>query len=165
MKKYVFVVFAIIACLALTGCKSQAVRTAEKQINSIGDVTIESGPAISEAEKSYAALSSDEQGTVSNYQTLTDARDTYQSIALDSFQSAIEAGNYDEGNQIVSKLDDMGASLLLLHLLDELIEAAAFQPCQLHCLSCGQFSALPRGIDCFPIFGPLQRGPSKMFSL
>ena len=25
----------------------------------------------------------------------------------------------------------------------ELIEAAAFQPCQLHCLSCGQFSALP----------------------
>ena len=106
MKKYVFVVFAIIACLALTGCKSQAVRTAEKQINSIGDVTIESGPAISEAEKSYAALSSDEQGTVSNYQTLTDARDTYQSIALDSFQSAIEAGNYDEGNQIVSKLDD-----------------------------------------------------------
>ena len=74
MKKYVFVVFAIIACLALTGCKSQAVRTAEKQINSIGDVTIESGPAISEAEKSYAALSSDEQGTVSNYQTLTDAR-------------------------------------------------------------------------------------------
>lgn len=49
MKKSVFIVFAIIACLALTGCKSQAVRTAEKQINSIGDVTIESGPAISEA--------------------------------------------------------------------------------------------------------------------
>ena len=76
MKKSVFVVFAIIACLALTGCKSQAVRTAEKQINSIGEVTIESGPAISEAEESYAALSSDEQGTVSNCQTLTDARDT-----------------------------------------------------------------------------------------
>lgn len=106
MKKSVYIVFAIIACLALTGCKSQAVRHAEKQINSIGEVTIESGPAISEAEESYAALSSDEKGTVSNCQTLTDARDTYQSIALDSFQSAIEAGDYDEGNQIVSKLDD-----------------------------------------------------------
>lgn len=106
MKKSVFVVFVIIACLALTGCKSQAVRTAEKQINSIGEVTIESGPAISEAEESYAALSSDEQGTVSNYQTLTDARDTYQDVVLDSFQSSIEAGNYDEGNEIVGKLDD-----------------------------------------------------------
>ena len=31
----------------------------------------------------------------------------------------------------------------LFLFLDELIEAAAFQPCQLHCLSCGQFSALP----------------------
>ena len=106
MKKSAFVAFALIVCLSLVGCKSQAVTSTEKQIKGIGEVSIESGAAISEAEASYAALSSDEQGTVSNYQTLTDARDTYQSIALDSFQSAIEAGNYDEGNQIVSKLDD-----------------------------------------------------------
>jgi hypothetical protein len=106
MKKFIFAVFIFVACFALCGCKSHEVKEAEDQIDSIGEITTESGLAISEAEEAYAALSADEQKDVENYQILIDARDTYQSIALDSFQSAIEAGNYDEGNQIVSKLDN-----------------------------------------------------------
>ena len=106
MKKFVCIALALISGFVLTGCKSQAVRTTERQISSIGEVTMESGSVIGEAESSYAVLSSEEQETVENYQTLTDARSTYEKMALDSFVNAIETGDYETGNEIAEKLDD-----------------------------------------------------------
>ena len=106
MKKFVCIALTLISSLVLTGCKSQAVRTTERQIGSIGEVNMESGSVIGEAEASYAVLSSEEQETVENYQTLTDARSTYNEIVLDSFVNAIETGDYETGNEIAEKLDD-----------------------------------------------------------
>ena len=66
MKKFIFAVFIFVACFALCGCKSHEVKEAEDQIDSIGEITTESGLAISEAEEAYAALSADEQKDVWN---------------------------------------------------------------------------------------------------
>ena len=40
-KSSAFVAFALIMCLSLVGCKSQAVTSTEKQIKGIGEVSIE----------------------------------------------------------------------------------------------------------------------------
>jgi|GEM_PF-4640635 len=76
-------IFCIILCavllLSLTGCKSGAVKNAEKLIAAIGEVTAESKDAVEAAEAAYAALSDQDKAQVEGAETLTAAR-----TALDS---------------------------------------------------------------------------------
>lgn len=76
-------VFAASMCLAVavtcTGCKSSEVKNAEKLINEIGTVTLESGAAIDAASSAYAGLG-DQQGKVENAQTLSEAESAYNAL-------------------------------------------------------------------------------------
>lgn len=66
MKKIVSLVLAVSMCLSLCACgKSQAATECENLIQAIGEVNTGSGEAIALAEKSYAALSSDEKDSIS----------------------------------------------------------------------------------------------------
>lgn len=52
-------------------------------INNIGEVTLESESKIIEAEQAYESLSEEQKSKVTNYQTLVDARTTYDKLAFE----------------------------------------------------------------------------------
>lgn len=83
MKKALSIVLALVMCLSLCACgKSEAVKNVETMIDALGEITLESIDAIRAAEDAYAALTEEEQPKVSNYKTLTAARDSYYELAL-----------------------------------------------------------------------------------
>ena len=57
------------------------VNNVEEKISSIGSVSLQSEAAITEAEEAYAALSSDEQAEVRNYEDLVNARSRFDSLS------------------------------------------------------------------------------------
>lgn len=79
MKKILEITLTCMICIfMLTGCgKSEAVKDAEEAIEAIGEVSIDSGDAIAAAEKLYDALTDKEKAEVSNYLSLTEARETF----------------------------------------------------------------------------------------
>ena len=64
------VLFAL--CLVLSGCGK--VQHAEKLIEEIGEVTIESGPQIEAAEQAISVLDADQMEKISNLAILDDAK-------------------------------------------------------------------------------------------
>ncbi|MEA5003012.1 MAG: cadherin-like beta sandwich domain-containing protein [Eubacterium aggregans] len=57
-----------------------AVGKLEAEIDALGTITLDSKAAIENAEAGYKALSAEEQAQVTNYQTLLDARSTYDAL-------------------------------------------------------------------------------------
>ena len=83
MKKAIPLLLALVLCLSLTACgKSEAVKNVEAMIDALGEITLESIDTIRSAEDAYNALTADEQKKVDNYETLTEARDSYYELAL-----------------------------------------------------------------------------------
>lgn len=77
----------VIVCLCLlgsvvTGCKSKDVKYVEELIDSIGEVSIDSGEEIFKAEEAYEYLSPADRSEVENYNLLEDAIEEYNSIPL-----------------------------------------------------------------------------------
>jgi len=83
MRKALSLILALVLCLSLSACgKSEAVKNVEAMIDALGEITLESIDAIRSAEDAYNALTEDEQKKVDNYETLTQARDSYYELAL-----------------------------------------------------------------------------------
>ena len=81
-KRLAALVMALVLALALTACgKSEAAKAVDDMINSIGEVTVDSGSAITAAEEAFAALSAEDQKDV-NQGKLQTARDTYEQLLL-----------------------------------------------------------------------------------
>ena len=74
MRKAVALVLCAVMLLSLCACgKSKAVKSVEKSIASIGEVTLDSEAQITDARKAYDALSKEEKEGVENYSTLKEA--------------------------------------------------------------------------------------------
>ena len=74
MKKIIALVLCAVMLLSLCACgKSKAVKSVEKSIASIGEVTLDSEAQITDARKAYDALSKEEKEGVENYSTLKEA--------------------------------------------------------------------------------------------
>lgn len=81
MKKIISLLLVVVMCLSLVACgKSEEVKNVESLISAIGAVSENSEAAIVAAEKAYNALTQDDKNKVSNYNTLLDARKTYDAI-------------------------------------------------------------------------------------
>jgi hypothetical protein len=86
MKKIIALLLITVMCLPLVACgkskeiKSEEVKNVESLISAIGSVSENSEAAILEAENAYNALTQDDKNKVSNYNTLLDARKTYDAI-------------------------------------------------------------------------------------
>lgn len=82
MKKIVSVLLvALTLCMCLTSCsKSEAAKEVEQKIKAIGEVTIDKGEAIEEAEKAYAFLTGEDKGDVKNYDDLVSAKEAYNKL-------------------------------------------------------------------------------------
>lgn len=66
-----------------------AAQSVIEEIKKIGNVNINSKAAIEAAEKAYHALSADQKKLVTNYNTLTSARSTYNKIAEDAAKPVV----------------------------------------------------------------------------
>ena len=73
-KKAVALALCALMLFSLTACKSSAVKNVESMIAALGEITVDSQPAVEAAEAAYAALSDSDKGQVENAQTLTEAR-------------------------------------------------------------------------------------------
>lgn len=101
MKRLLLLVLAVLVCLPLCACKSDAVRTVQRMIDRIGTVTIGSEARIQKAEEFYAELSEYEKRRVSNYDVLLEARRTYDSL----FETVeLNRDNWDEYFEIVEQV-------------------------------------------------------------
>lgn len=82
MKKFIALLFVFIMCISLVACggKSEAVKAAEEAIAAIGEITVDSGDAIANAEKYYNILTDAEKAEVENRMTLVDAKEKYEKV-------------------------------------------------------------------------------------
>ena len=94
MRKWIAFLMAVIMCLSLCSCGglatgglnqekqlSEAAKSCQDLIQSIGTVTLESKEAIENAEEAYAELTDEEKADISDSaDVLTDARETYDAL-------------------------------------------------------------------------------------
>ena len=94
--KYLLHVFLCLGLLcALVGCKSDETKEVEKLISAIGEVTLDSGNLLENAEKAYANLSKEDAEDVQNYEKLLKMRETFNQLEKD-----------DEATQLAKKIDE-----------------------------------------------------------
>ena len=84
MKKILSMILAAVMCFSLTSCgkKDEAVTNTEVMIRAIKTVTDRSGEDIARAEKFYNRLTAEQKSKVSNYDTLIQARETYNGLIM-----------------------------------------------------------------------------------
>lgn len=83
MKKTIAAILALVMILSLTACgKSEAAKAADAKIDAIGEVTLDSGTAIANAENAVKALSEEDLNALSGRSKLEKARDTYDALVL-----------------------------------------------------------------------------------
>lgn len=81
MKRTICLLLALVMCLSLVGCgKSKAAKEAEKAIDAIGEVTLDSGDAIKNAEKLYNILTDAEKADVDNRLVLVEAQEQFAKL-------------------------------------------------------------------------------------
>lgn len=101
----------LLISLMLVGCgKSEAVKNAEEAIAAIGEITIESGEAIKNAEKFYNILTDSEKSEVENRMALVEAQEAFETMKSELvYENAKEA--YEQLNEVAelceSGMDDI----------------------------------------------------------
>lgn len=81
MKKIFALIMIVIMCVSLNACgKNAAVKAAEEAIAAIGEVNVDSGDAIANAEKLYGILTDAEKEKVGNRLTLVDAKEAFEKV-------------------------------------------------------------------------------------
>ena len=81
MKKHIALLLAMLITVSFVACgKSKAAEEVDKLIAAIGEVTLDSGDAIAEAEKAAAALESKDRETLENGDLLTASRAKYDRL-------------------------------------------------------------------------------------
>ena len=114
MKRILSLLLALALCLPLCACgKTEATKAAENAIASIGEVSLDSFDAITQAQKLYDLLTDDEKSKVKNREVLVDA--------LDAYSNAVYTQNIEELFHIPNACKDIS-----LH-----IETFGFQICHL----------------------------------
>ena len=119
MKKTISYCAAIVIVFLLSACTSQSVRTVEKQIQDIGEISIESGDAICTAEQLYNAMTEKEKSEVSNVADLKAARDNYEKCIADAVTQMVSSGNYKEAENLAASLDETTKESLAPNFVQE----------------------------------------------
>ena len=81
MKKIISIFLLLSLCLSLCSCKSKESQNVEAMINSIGQVTANSGDLITRCRTAYDALTEKDKNNVDNYSVLIAAELMYQKVA------------------------------------------------------------------------------------
>ncbi len=81
-KTLLALITGVLCVLLLTGCGQDPVEAAQKAIDDIGVVSLDSLGDIEAAEKLYEVLSQEDKEQITNYDALTAARKAYQDLVL-----------------------------------------------------------------------------------
>jgi len=94
MKKITVCLLVCIFIFGVTGCKSRDVKVVEELIDEIGEVDIDSGKAIEEAQDAYDDLTPSERREVENYSVLEDAIEAYNMIPVGTWVATYTEDTY-----------------------------------------------------------------------
>ena len=91
MKKLSVLFLATILVLFLASCgTTEAATAADEAISAIGEVTLDSLPAIEAAEGAVEALTEEERGQIDNLDVLNTARETYDRLVTEAEAAAVD---------------------------------------------------------------------------
>ena len=118
MKKVLTFALVLVLAFSLSACKSKELKNAEKLIDAIGEVTLESGDAIAKAEEAFNELSEDDQDACKNADELEDAREAFDKLveedSIKKVEEKIDAiGTVSLDNEEVIKEAEKAYALLL----------------------------------------------------
>lgn len=119
MRKFPLIMISLSLLCLLTACKSKAATNADELITAIGEVTIESGNAIANAEAAVVALSDKDAEQLEFRQTLLDARTQYDELV-------IFVGEVSEVEEAINALPE--ANLENIELVEEVRELYDSKP-------------------------------------
>lgn len=98
MKKGIALLLILTFLFSLSGCQSAEAKKTDELIATIGDVTLDSGAAIAQAEEAYAALSDKDKEGVKKSDNLRVARKTYDNMVaakeVDALISALGEADF-----------------------------------------------------------------------
>lgn len=101
-KRFAAIILALVLALALTACgKSEAAQKVDDLIDAIGEVTLDSGSAISNAEEALNALDDKDREQVEGSDKLSSARGTYDDLVLT-----------DQANKVIDAINAIGTVTL-----------------------------------------------------
>lgn len=99
MKRIIALVLLLAVFLSMSGCKGSKVQLVEELIFQIGEVTVDSEPAIVKAEVAYNSLSEKDKAKVDNYDILVAARNSIEVVE-------INIDNVDDYFKVEETVDD-----------------------------------------------------------
>lgn len=100
MKQVLILALCAVMVLTLCACKSKQAKAVDEQILAIGEVTAESGDAITAAEEAYDALSDKDRTDVENYAVLTAAREQYDVCVVQDLEDFVAENRYPTAQSI-----------------------------------------------------------------
>lgn len=100
MKQVLILALCAMMVLTLCACKSKQAKAVDEQILAIGEVTAESGDAITAAEEAYDALSDKDRTDVENYAVLTAAREQYDVCVVQDLEDFVAENRYPTAQSI-----------------------------------------------------------------
>lgn len=100
MKQVLILALCAVMVLTLCACKSKQAKAVDEQILAIGEVTAESGDAITAAEEAYDALSDKDCTDVENYAVLTAAREQYDVYVVQDLEDFVAENRYPTAQSI-----------------------------------------------------------------
>ena len=124
-KKILLCALAFSLMLSLAACgKSEAAQAVDDQIAAIGEVTLESEAAISEAEAAVEALSEEDRGQLDNADALEQARADYEALVLAGKVSEVEDAIAAIGTVTLESADAITAARSLYDGSDADVQSA-----------------------------------------
>lgn len=108
-KRFSAIILALVLVLTLTACgKSEAAQKVDDLISAIGEVTLDSGKAISDAEKALNALDSKDQAQVDGTDSLTAARNTYDELVRQEEERKLQ----EQAAKVIDAINAIGSVTL-----------------------------------------------------
>lgn len=107
MKRKIVSLLAVALTISLTGCVNKETRIVIDDINSIGEVTLDSGNQIKEINQEYDNLDDDEKADVNNYDGLKEATEKYNTLYAEDLDNRIKnACNLDNPDKdMINKIE------------------------------------------------------------
>lgn len=110
MKNKILILTILTLCVLLCSCgKSEAIIAAENAIYAIGNVTLNSGPAIEKAEKAIEALSDEDKEKFEQYDRLEEIKNQYKQLKEEEKENTLkELKNKIQGYWIIGYHEFIG---------------------------------------------------------
>lgn len=129
MKRIIALALVLVMVLSLCACgKSEEVKAAEAAITAIGEVTLQSGKAIEEAEALAEALTAEDKEKVENLETLSQARADY-----DALVEEVANGILDQINELTGCIESLNIARCM-ELMDQIEADIAALPADVQAL-------------------------------